>query len=289
MPGTSPILEEFESCKTTDCAASAQEATAAQQRLARMNALKARIRSGESTGERVTDFLIVSGGHVFPKVADYFREIDKKITERQGEFVMVIREDTRLVQEGGCFGGSITDTDTRLTLALLGSGGLIFDLEKCDWGFPTRRRAVNRRPFVGPSFVTEGCIMLDIIEQAAIYSQLGIGLAGSRGRFEREVTILIGNDETDAWLSDTTLHPLRNFDQEIVLMAKSIGAGLSRLARTSERLAKREAERTARLETLRTRRTELLAQIAAARRESEVVAAWRELRQTDSTIASITS
>ncbi len=99
---------------------------------AKMDRIKKRIASGETTGDRIRDFVIMAHGGPNPEREKIYRDIEEKISEHAGEFILLI---SRNYEFHGCagFGREPRPRDyileTRICLGILNGKKLGFDFK----------------------------------------------------------------------------------------------------------------------------------------------------------------
>ena len=124
--------------KTTSIAAQAQE---------KLKFIQNRIRAGETTGDKLQDYLIARWGTLnFAKV-DVYRDIDRRIGDHNGEFVLKIE---RSESFDGCSGMGYKPRDSEyhvhatVQLGVINGTGLIYEVEPTSCTIPTSKVVYTR-------------------------------------------------------------------------------------------------------------------------------------------------
>ncbi len=106
-----------------------------------VNTLRDRVKSDEATtGDRITDYLLVMGNTLDPDVSKPLRNIEKQMSGKKGElFLVVHHEKTQTVFRGPNEGVRSSDFHPIVehTIGLLTGEEIILDFKKSDTGLPT--------------------------------------------------------------------------------------------------------------------------------------------------------
>lgn len=102
----------------------------------RIKTLRKRIIGGESTGDSIMDFVIVTREDISPKAGNPHRQLQEMLNGKVGQQVLVVNEEVEFGWNGGCFGSNrYTHVDSTLRLGVLNSD-IIFEIGHEEYGFP---------------------------------------------------------------------------------------------------------------------------------------------------------
>lgn len=121
--------------------------------------IKADIANGGATsGDPVTDYILVVDGVLEREAAQPFREVEKRMVSKKGELFLVVEREEGQHKSHGCSGGvgalgSDFYLSTRRILGVLSGEKLVLDLESRSHGLPAKEfvevsanRPLNKRP-----------------------------------------------------------------------------------------------------------------------------------------------
>jgi len=173
------------------------------QATARMQVIRERIKKGDSTGDRIRDFVIVRYGRPDEAIEAKYREFETLIGQHIGQFVLLvtrgeglwIRRNPGPAQEGDW------GIETEYELGVIESGELLLDLEHETYEIPTGRRRVTWKAGTEPHHAERNV-------GAFLYRDtiLGNGRAHKLEHVQRHsqdpilaVEIVVGDDAVRAW------------------------------------------------------------------------------------------
>jgi len=129
--------------------------------------LQEKINRGESTGDKITDFVISNLGSFSTKDEKPYRETEAKFRDAAGSQILVVKQekgDYMGTIGQGCSEPSLTIIDETLTLGILKSG-LELDIQKGEIIFPTDKHVIKRGNYSNNKWgLTEGQISLNCYE-----------------------------------------------------------------------------------------------------------------------------
>lgn len=152
-----------------------------------ITALQKRILGGEETsGDRITDYLLAAYGYIDHEISLPFRKIEEQLVGKTGQFFLVVVRSKVRHMFSGCFGGeepreSDYHLETRYTLGIFSAEKLVFDAKKYNCGLPTETYVeLSFSPFGGPIEKKTGPFLL-------VDGFRGLGKVVQAGRAELEV------------------------------------------------------------------------------------------------------
>lgn len=129
--------------------------------------LQEKIKSGESTGDKIKDYVIVTLGTLSKNAEKPYRKIEAKFRYAAGSQILIVKQDKGDYMGTigqGCSKPSLTIIDETLTLGILKSG-LELDIQKGDIIFPTDKHVIKRGNYSNNKWgLKEGPISLDCCE-----------------------------------------------------------------------------------------------------------------------------
>lgn len=141
--------------------------------------LQEKINSGESTGDKITDFVIANLGSFSPKDEKPYRETEAKFRDAAGSQVLIVKQDKGDYMGTigqGCSEPSLTIIDETLTLGILKSG-LKLDIQKGEIIFPTDKHVIKRGNYSNNKWgLTEGPISLNCYEFTYLRNYVKTGI-----------------------------------------------------------------------------------------------------------------
>lgn len=141
--------------------------------------LQEKINSGESTGDKITDFVIANLGSFSPKDEKPYRKTEAKFRDAAGSQVLIVKQDKgdyMGVIGQGCSKPSLTIIDETLTLGILKSG-LKLDIQKGEIIFPTDKHVIKRGNYSNNKWgLTEGPISLNCYEFTYLRNYVKTGI-----------------------------------------------------------------------------------------------------------------
>lgn len=173
--------------------------------------VRERVRAGESTGDRVRDFVLSRYGHS-TKIEQILRDIETQLGGHVGELILVVERDENF---HGCtgFGGKAEDRDYHLDeewhLGVVSASELIMDPIKPDLQLPTGGRHLKvRLSYPGQERVEEGDIDLSwkrdpvtrLNQAFKLRNHQNVYIA-TRGTIQDplHMELIVGNAEVEAW------------------------------------------------------------------------------------------
>ena len=133
---------------------------------AKISQLIEKIKGGQSTGDKIRDFVIVNLGSISPDAAKPYRETEARLRNSAGSQILVVKQEEAIHGCPGIIAPEYIDPmfvgiDTELTLGILTSG-LDLDVLKGEIIFPTQRHARRYDRFSGRKWeLQEGPISLN--------------------------------------------------------------------------------------------------------------------------------
>jgi hypothetical protein len=203
--------------------------------------LRRRIKAGETTGDRIKDFVLTRGYSLDESLVARYREVEERLARHVGELALfVVRE--RVLLRHDCFGGrtpreSDYGSTERWYLGLIESSELVLDLEGGSCAVLTRNYVTRKRALV----LKEGNVppvrhyefppsITDYLERTARMIDFGQP-AVPRGE------LLIGNAEVEEWF---TRH--RGRDTVLCKAAQLLGKPMEYSDEYKERCARQRAK-----------------------------------------------
>jgi len=129
--------------------------------------IQEKIKSGESTGDKIRDFVIANLGTLSKNAEKPYRKTEAKFRDAAGSQVLIVKQDKGDYMGTigpGCSKPSLTIIDETLTLGILKSG-LELDIQKGEIIFPTDKHVIKRGNYSSNKWgLTEGPISLNCCE-----------------------------------------------------------------------------------------------------------------------------
>lgn len=125
-----------------------------------INAIKKRVLDGgETSGDRITDYLLAAYGYIDHEISLPFRRIEEQLAGKTGQFFLVVKRSRKQHSFRGCFGGegpreSDYHLETSYSLGILSGDKLIFDAKRGECRLPTEGHA--ELSFNGPPVTKPG-------------------------------------------------------------------------------------------------------------------------------------
>ena len=95
--------------------------------------IRRRIISGESTGDKIKDFVIAVHGSIEEEDERPYRQLEEMLRGKKMEQMLVVNESIESYHKGGCFGGiGGTNVESTLRLGVLNSGKLTLEVGDVD-------------------------------------------------------------------------------------------------------------------------------------------------------------
>lgn len=103
-----------------------------------MEDIRQRILAGESTGDKIKDFVIAVHGSIEEDAERPYRQLEQMLKGKGGEQVLVVNESIESYHRGGCFGGvGGTNVESDLRLGVLNSSDLALEIGDVDLEIPS--------------------------------------------------------------------------------------------------------------------------------------------------------
>lgn len=178
--------------------------------------LTKRIKAGETTGDRLVDFLVASFGAGYEEALPHYRALEERMKGRTGQFVLMIE---RAETQFGCvmFGEApdhMFGLEETFVLGILSSDALAFDLEARDWKFPAVRHVSqggrwnsgSKEGGFAPRFYSSvfWMKMAEPMRVRGLMPDAGLGV--ERGGGITPFTFVIGDEEIEAWCRRGAMH-----------------------------------------------------------------------------------
>lgn len=154
--------------------------------------VKQRIKDGETTGSKLKDLIIVRYGLPSEEIEQRFRDLQARLDNRQGQYVMVMQKK----QERICFRGPGQERDsdyatkTELEIGVLTDDQLIIDSRNGQFYFPTGgKHATCWRPRDDePVTIHDGNLTLHLFEDNCL-------------KTSPDLKIFVGDEEVSGWFA----------------------------------------------------------------------------------------
>ena len=180
-----------------------------------------RIRNGETTGDKVKDFVVASVGP-YQEAEDMLHGLEKRVREHQGKFVLMVHRDESF---HGCTGFGHEpepreySLDEEVCLAVIRGDSLSIALseDKCSCEIPTGNFAIchnvhrESASLVGrnlPRYLGDVAFWLLLDKPLEIKNPFTAGMAEIEKRPILQLEIKIGDDEVTAWFKERRLDVL---------------------------------------------------------------------------------
>ena len=107
--------------------------------------IRQRIRDGETSGDKLTDGIILRFAFFDPKIKEAYSALEEKLKEFQGQFIMFVTNDAEQVRFGGPGDERPGDFITRikLSIGILRGETFIFDKLRGNFFFPTGEKHLS--------------------------------------------------------------------------------------------------------------------------------------------------
>ena len=199
------IAEEIDALKNNALAMQEAVAKADQEQREKLEALRARIKAGESSGDRLRDFALACWNDTFDGlVARAFQGVQGQLQGKIGQLAMIVefRLRSSTVDDGP--GSSFhNDEVATVRIGFLSDDQLHIDLKSSAWGLPCHNHveygAVN-------GFIT-GCICFN--DKRTTLSSVASSLGMLDVSYGRRPDVVVGDEAVTAWLStEPSMRPL---------------------------------------------------------------------------------
>jgi len=91
-----------------------------------MELIRERILSGESTGNRIFDFLLSRFGFLEPVMVEFYRDLEKKISTHAGELILLVKHHRKSLFQAELDSSGMVYDEVKYQLGKLCGGGLVF-------------------------------------------------------------------------------------------------------------------------------------------------------------------
>ncbi len=219
-------LEEISELKKEEEARNGSARSIKKEAGRKMEKIRQCIREGETTGDRIRDFVIVARGAPNPETENIYRELEAKIAKHDGEFILLVG---RSYEFHGCTGFGHTPQpheyvlETNICLGILNGKEIIFNFEdhpNCEiptskyarpWGGVREEMKVEKENIKDSTIGVLGLYwsILELGKPAKIVTQFGRSIDppvdsmeafnGWRPEQNPKLEIKIGDVEVDAW------------------------------------------------------------------------------------------
>lgn len=143
------LHEELETLKTDDSQASDDLAQRRERVRGELEGIRARIKAGETTGDRIRDFALAHhGDDLSGSTAKIFRDLEARLAGKTGQLFVIAEHDRHFRDPfeetgGGCFGHPVRSEPVpdMLTMGLLSGDKLVLDMASGTWRIPCREFA----------------------------------------------------------------------------------------------------------------------------------------------------
>lgn len=206
--------------------------------------LRERIQAGESTGDHIRDFVILSYG-INPEVEQKFRDLEAKLSEHQGEFVLMV---TKREHFPGCtgFGHKPRDdeyvVEEEIYIGVVASGELDLDTTRIHGAsLPTGSHTRCRDMWRSEVELAEGNMSPGFLNDLAL---IGVEFKRRSHRFslhddgpDYHIDVKVGDDEVKAWFEAKGKKYLIVFQKSAKMLGRSLDSAPELEAQNESRRA----------------------------------------------------
>lgn len=191
------IAEEIETLKNDTLATQEAAAKAGQEQREKLEALRARIKAGESIGDRLRDFALACWNDTLEGLAArVFQGIQDRLPGKIGQLAMIVEYQSRSCTDNNALGMHFeNDEVASVKIGFLSDDQLDIDLKSGVWGLPCH----NHVEHGAVSGLVAGCICFNDKRTTLHYAANALGMLG--GIHDRMPDILVGDQEVIAWLT----------------------------------------------------------------------------------------
>ncbi len=219
----------------------------------KMERLRERIKCGETTGDRIKDFVIARHGYISEVIETVYRDLEARIRQHVGEFVlMIVKEENFHVCTG--FGYEPKDSDyildERLSLGVLKDCALALNHTDGKCKLPTGNYARCWDAWRENAELVEGGLASDWLRDFGLNLNKPLKRRNPMARFQEEIDleleVKIGDVEVKTWFEKQRgKHYLMIFRKMAQLLGRPVVESpelAAELQRRREVVAKRLAE-----------------------------------------------